>query len=335
MQPTDLSTMDKTTQNALFVMASLSPKVQSSIEQELYRTTSDSDLATDSYILEDALVCLLKDLETIGVVLNSDPADIVQSHDQLFDFLSVCFYLFPTSVYHMIKTHQEMASLIQHLTEGSLEDNTTLLQTYLSELGGLDGQIPIAEHLTDALDQYYSLLTQTDSFTDTMFTLHDLLNHERLLGEADPVDHAEYRRVIHTYATRLSGAVDLYKDMPFYDILKQASDKVVQDWCAPVHYADYRLLFVVSPESIPETLKDAYTRKHYHYCVSYPWCPDYYLARHQTPTRTQTILMCCFAYAMTWTPEQYKVSRDAIRHVSTTDLDDSRIVAHYGVTDES
>lgn len=302
---------DKTINTALFLMASLSPKVKESIDLELYRASADSDGATDHFILDDAFVNLIQDLSNIGITIEFDYTNITDDLTRVFDIIQVTAYLFPNSLYPILKTQPEIKACLEHIVSGSLGEEETFIQTYLSELGGLDGKTALVPELTDILDQLYPLISQTEVFSDYMKNLLALASQERMSIEADPHDHQDFRDASRTLIGRMSDAVNMFADQDFYTRLCVIQNWAIKDTTSPSNFIAYNYLFTTDPESLPVDLVAGYHKKWYEYYVSHIWCLDYHLVRKLTPSYGEVIMMYCFAYA------RYPKVEDYTKYVET------------------
>lgn len=297
---------------ALFLMASLSPKVKESIDLELYRQTADSDGSTDQYILDDAFLNLIRDIETIGLSLSFDYSDLTEDMSKLFKFLKFISYLLPNSLYDILKTDVKIRECIDHILNGSLGDDNTLIQVYLSELGGLDGQDPLVPELTETLDEYYPIISQTEMFTDYIKTIHGLVISERLVVESDHQTHEIFRNKARDLIGRFSDAVNVFSDQEIYDQLCNFQNWFIKDLTAPANFIDYNYLFAIDKDTLPDDLVEGYTQKLYHYEVSHLWCMPYYQVRKLEVLDVHKAIMSCFFYACSETKSEYVQKRDSL-----------------------
>ena len=293
---------------ALFIMASLSPKVKDSVELELYRQDADSDQSDEQYVLEDAFVNLIRDLEEIGVIFEIDYSTYCQEMGTLFSFLRLVTLLLPNSLYDVIKTNTKMRSLIDHINQGNLGDDQTTIQIYLSEIAGLDGNPPIYPELVDYIDEVYPMISQTSVFSDYFRNIDQLLSEERMMIESDHKRHIAYTSEIQERIGRLSDAVNLYSNDPRYDEICRIQNQIISDLTSPSNFHDYCYLFLESPETLPEDLIESYNRKWYYYRVSNPWCFEYYELRKQDvgPDSPIRPIIFCVAYALSDTIRKYQ-----------------------------
>jgi hypothetical protein len=284
---------------ALFLMASLSPRVKAMLDNESYRESAEQDEATDQYVLEKALQALYKDLQDIGVeFIDHDFSDVTEELAPLFDFIALVTYLLPSPLYSLIKTNEPIRTCLDHLVTGSLGNGETLIQTYLSELAGLNGQPALAPEITDIVDHYYSGVTQSEAFTDYLKNLHHLVTQERLTPETDPEQHGQYLAVIKEIIGRMSDVVNSLVYHVNYEELCSLQNSVIKDLASPANFSHYHYLFTTDPTTLPEGVKDLYGKANYHYRVSYPWCLDYYTLRKLKPTTPHVMMMYIFLYAL-------------------------------------
>jgi hypothetical protein len=290
--------MTPNTNNALFLICSMSPAAKAGIETESYRQSVDVDESTDQHILESAFLNLTRDLETIGLVLNIDYADVFENNDTLFSFLTFSSYLLPNTLYQHLKHDSKLKDCVGHILEGNLGDHETLIQTYLSELGGLDGNEPLAPHLAELIDQYYSFISQTDVFTHYMTNLYSLIKSERLVTEFDADAHTAYRNRIRTLIVRFAKAIDAFQHHPVYDQLTELQNQIILDTVAPANFAAYNYIFTLNETLLPDDLVPSFNKQWYHYQVANRWCVHYYNVRNMNPLPHELIAMYCFLYAV-------------------------------------
>jgi len=281
---------------SLFILASLSPLVTNSLELELYRQSADSDESTDDVILADAILNTLRDLETIGLDFGLDYS-ILQQPGYLKPFTELLGYLLPNGLYPKLKSNIELHNLVHHLLDGGLGDNETLIQCYLSELGGLDGQSPFQEHFSDTLDLFYPEIKQTETFTDYLRNMYDLVQTEKLTPESDAEQHNQYRIIAKTLITRVSEAVNLFNMHPCYGEASRLLNILVGDLTSPNNYPHYQYIFTTNKATLPDDLQPLFDRQWVWYEVSHPWCRAYFELRHLVPTSEQLLLCYAFAYA--------------------------------------
>lgn len=317
----------------LFIMASISPLVQESINLELYRSKADSDGSTEEYILEDSFTRLLQDLEIIGLTFNIDMSDYVDDMGKLSLFVQLAQLLLPNSLYDVIKTDTQIRSLIDHILKGSLGSENSVIQTYLSELGGLDGNLPIRPALADFIDQLYPLVTQTEVFSDYLTNLFNLHEDERPALIVDDERHAQYRAVLRDKIGLLSDAVNLFETWDGFPKLMSAMNFIIRDLIAPDNFTDYAYLLLENKDTLPEELHQGYLDKWRHYYVSHPWCFSYYKVRGEgegilpIPWEYRT-LIACFTYAMgATTKEAYKAGVADLRRYYPVDEQTDAIIA--------
>lgn len=298
---------------ALFIITSLSPKAKEAVELELYRATDASDESTDQAVLDFCFVELVKDLETIGVVLSFDYNGFTEELGKLFGFLRLMTYLLPNSLYDILKVDHNLRECVEHILNGSLGENETLIQTYLSELGGLDGQTPLVPILTDVLDQFYPLISQTEVFTDYMKNLLMLASTERVMSESDAESHKIYRDTIREMIGRLSDVINLFEGDPSYGKLCTMQSWVIKDLASPSNFTQYNYLFTTPLDSLPEDLVESYHQKWYHFKVSHMWCSEYYKPRNIVPEQANVTMMFCFLYAVHSTRAGYEEDAVLVR----------------------
>lgn len=290
---------------AIFLIASLSPTASKSLELESYRESANSDDATDQYILEEVLQSLVKDTQEIGLIINADLSQLAEEPSSLYDFISLLTYLLPNSLYPLLKSNEPIRNCVYHLITGSLGDNETLVQTYLSELGGLDGQTALVPELSSIIDHHYPIISQTETFTDYLKNLYDLVTQERITIEADPDHHISYRNKIKDLIGRLSDVVNNMAHHLLYNDLCAIQNIVIKDLIVPDNFTEYNYLFNTDPTLLPEGIRQLHEMKNYHYQVSHPWCLDYHQVRKQTPSPGYVMMMYAFLYAVISREENY------------------------------
>lgn len=286
-------------QHLLFTMASQSPLVKDRVERELYRVTADSDGSDDRYILEDAFQQYLIDLGNIGLHFTFDLTDYTGNWTRLEQFLQLTSYLLPASLYPRLQVDSSLRDLVQHCLSGTLGTDETLIHTYLSELGGLDGQLPLAPQFNNLIDELYVQVSQTEVFTDYLRNQLDLLNDAQIHQPMDADRHTQYRLFLKDTLGRLIDAISLFRHYPFYTDLEKLSQRVVQDFLSPTNALEYSYLFLESRDTLPSDVAERHDAKRYHYQVSHPWNVAYYTARRLTPDMRQIrILIRCVMYAL-------------------------------------
>ena len=300
------NTEDQSINGFLFQICNLSPTAKNNIELELYRQNTESDGSTQEFILSDVFGDLIGDLQTIGIVISFDYSDIVLDVNKLSQFLHMVRYLLPNTLYDILKNNEKIQNCIDHILKGSLGYNETLIQTYLSELGGLDGQRALVPEISDIVDQLYSMISQTSVFTDYIKNLLDLTLQEKLMTSSNPDDHKEYRDYIRDLISRLSDAVNLFSNDSLYDQMCLIQNQIIRDLTASDNFINYRYIFLMSPDHLPEEFIESYNLKWYHYRVSHTWCIDYFNIRNLTPTPLQTNMMYCFSYALYKSQSEYE-----------------------------
>lgn len=291
---------DTSTNALLFLMTNMSPAVRDAIETESYRNKADSDGATPEYILEDAFTHLLKDLETIGLTFAIDMSDYVEDYNKLSMFLELGQLLLPNTLYDILKKDHTVKTLVEHVLSGCLDNDTTTIQVYLSEIAGLDGGLPLKEHLVDFIDQLYPLVTQTEVFSDYLRNLLALNNEERPSPNTDPDRHIAYSEKLKAVIGDLADAVNLFSKESFYPELVSYQNLAIRDFLIPDHFTDYAYLLLEDKAQLPEELRELFDRKWYQYFASHPWNFEYYLVRntHQAVSEVQQVIVICFAYAI-------------------------------------
>jgi hypothetical protein len=320
---------DQNINTALFLMASLSPKVREMIDLELYRQTADSDASTEQYILDSALGEFVKDIDSIGLALDIDYGHLSEDLPKLFQLIHLAGYLLPNGLYSVIKANGLVADCIRHVLDGSIGDNHTAIQTYLSELGGLDGQEALLPDLTDFIDEIYSSLSQTEVFTDYLRNLLDLVSQEKLVVESDSESHTAYRNHIKEIIARQSDAVNSFSQHPAYERLCRIQKCCINDLTAPSNFIAYNYIFTTPVETIPDDLLESYKRRWYQYYVSHSWGLDYFGIRKLTPTDTQIMMLYIFAYATCSTRSEYDSRAQALRHAYPSPETETQILALY------
>lgn len=288
---------DLSINQALFLITSLSPQAKESVELELYRASAESDEASEQFVLDDAFVNLIKDLETIGIDLSFDYDNITQDLPRLFKFIHLTSYLLPNSLHPIIKAQPLIRECLEHIAGGSLGSDEMFIQTYLSELGGLDGQPALIPDLTEALDQLYPFFSQTAIFTDYVKNMLTLVNEEKLALESDHDQHQLFREYTREMIGRLSDAVNLFEDHPAYNKMCVIQNWVIKDLLSPTNFIAYNYLFTTSPADLPEDLVESFQRKWYHYRVGHMWCQDYYPVRQIEAPEAAVMMMYAFVYA--------------------------------------
>lgn len=295
--PSDIdSQADKNT--LLFLMASVSPLVADSLERESYRITCDTDEASIDHILGDAIRNLFKDVNSVGIILNVDPTDYIDDLPELRMLLELVQLLLPNTLYASLKTDTRLRTMVEHVVGGTLSDHETVIETYLSQLGGLDSTPALRPHLTDFIDGMYPLIKQTPLFSDYLKNIIDLLHQERPSVISDDERHSLYRDVLRKRIGLLSDAINSFDDYPEYQSLVTLQNFIIRDFIAPDNFINYAYLLLENESTLPPEIHDGYQTKWYHYRVSHPWCFDYHQVRKQSISRSHQIAILCFAFAM-------------------------------------
>lgn len=298
-QPTDINT-------ALFLLTSLSPSAKISLGLELQRVSAINE-ADEDYALGDALLNTIKDLNELGIECHFDYGDLINNPEELFRFTHLLQYLMPTSLYHLLKSNDRLKKTLGDILNGSLSYDQSVLQTYLSELGGLDGQEALYPNLTDITDYYTTILSQTPVFTDYLKHLLVLLAEQSLTKESLSKDHEEYNLLLKKLIARFQFAVDHFSNTESTSsFLNKALTLFISDMIKADHFHDYHYLWATNRQDLPEDLVDLFDQKWYHYRVSHPWCYDYYAIRNIPISEKETLLICIFAFVLHQTYEAFE-----------------------------
>lgn len=271
----------KNTNAIMFAMATLSPKAAESLDTENYRFAAESDQSEEQYILEDAFQRLIKDIETLGIIFKFDYTDYTNDRKTLCQFLKLCQYILPNILYPKMKSNSILRSVIERIVSGDLGDNNTYLQTYLSEIGGLDNDLPIDPSLTDYADSIYSYLDQTENFSDYFKNLVELYNTEKLSIDSDPETHEAYKNKITDLFSDIIDLSNVFIDDPRYSNIQIICDKIFMDFSNPDNFTEYSYILLHDENTIPEDLIGRYNQKWQYYFMSHPWCYDFHALRHQ------------------------------------------------------
>lgn len=298
--------------SAIQWMATMSPMVRDSLDKELYRLTASSDMSTEEYILEDAFSNFLKDLGNMGLTVNLDTSDYPLELGLLFPFLHLSTYLFPTTLYPTLKARPSMRTLLRQIISGDVGDaNASIVETYLSELAGLDGHPPLVPvELVDTIDQLVPYLSQTETFTAYIKHILQLLDQESLVPAQDVARMTQYQAITRVIIGRLSDAVNRFDTDPSYSDLQRIQQHCIQDLLNPTTLSDKMYLFLENPKTLPDELIDSHARRWYHYKVSSPWCPEYYAVRKIPVPDGYKAIFPAFVYATMFDAAQF----DAIVH---------------------
>lgn len=288
----------QTKNSLLFLMASLSPRVADSLNREDYKTSADSDGATEDYILDNSFRRYMLDLQNIGLIFNIETSDYIEDLGKLSRFLDLGCLLLPNSLYNKLKTDSRIKDLIESIVNGSLGDNEPAITIYLTELAGLDGSLPLRPYLSDFIDNLIPLVSQTDIFTDYLKQSLDLYYEERLAGVIDEERHAQYRDRIREFIGDLSDAVNRFESWDIFEDILKVQNMIINDLIVFENFIDYSYLFLESKETLPEDLHERYDNKWYLYKVSHPWCYEYYETRKQEVKSPYTVAIACFVYAL-------------------------------------
>ena len=321
----------KTINEAIFIMASISPKVQSSLELESYRLLADSDESTEKFILEDTFSNFIKDLEEIGLKFKGDISIYTEEMESLSSFIRISTLLLPSSLYQILRNNQKIRDLVERIVKGDLGDNTTYIETYLSELGGLDGHTAIESDLTDFIDQMYPLISQTEVFSDYFKNMIKLINEEKLMNESDHDMHTQYTDKMKYLIGRLSDATNQFENDPRYNVIASLQKLVIREFLAPCNFHEYSYLFLNTEETLPKDLIPNFRRKWYHFYISGPWGIEYYHYRQIpiSPDSGVWPFLYCFLYAMNDTKELFRMNKSDLFQAYPNKSDESVIMNLY------
>ncbi len=290
-QPTDINT-------ALFLLTSLSPSAKTSLGLDLQRFSVLDD-ADEDYALGDALLNTIKDLNDLGIEVHFDYGDLLNNREELFKFIHLLHYLFPSSLYTLLRSQDHLKKTISDILSGSLSYDQSVLETYFSELGGLEGQEALVPELTETVDYYTTLLTQTPVFTDYLKQLLTLLADQSLTKESSSKDHDAYNLHLKKLITRFQFIVDQFNNQEkIHSFLNRYLSLFIGDMIKPDHFHTYHYLWLTQRDSLPEELIALFDQKWYHYRVSYPWCYDYYHLRNISINEEEAYLICGFAFVL-------------------------------------
>lgn len=308
---------DRTINSAIFTMTCLSPKAKSHIELESYRQSASLDECTEQHILESTFGEFIKDLETIGLTIDLDYSMYCNEMGLLFSFLNFSSILLPNTLYETIRTNEKVRNLITGVINGSLGNDHTAVEIYLSEIAGLDDQVPIFPELSDYIDQIYVHIKQTELFTDYLQNMIQLSSEERIMIESDHVIHSRYTDKLRDVIGRLSDAVNLFEGSEIYDKVCRIQHLIIRDLTSADNFHWYSYLLLETEWSIPEDLIESYRRRWYHYYVSHSWCYDYYTLRNISITDVSEITIPCFIYAINNDVEMFLKKLNSIEVIPT------------------
>lgn len=304
--------VDKNQNSLLFLMASISPRVKEALETESYRAYTQGEEATAQFIIEDAVKNLAYDLKDIGLLLDFDLSEYSEDMGKLSKLIQLSELVLPSSLYALIRTDSAIRTLLEQILMGSLGGHTTIIETYLTEISGIDGTIPIREHLVDYLDEMIPSISQTEIFTDYLKNLLQLYTEERPTIIHDEERHTAYQQALRGFLGRLSDAVNLFETWDNFTQLESVLQFILHDLIAPHNFTEYAYLFLESKETLPDSLYEGYQKKWYHYTVSHPWCFEYHQLRspkdsvQEIPMKYRMMIVC-MAYALCPTREEFNV----------------------------
>jgi len=329
-----MDVISKTTNAHLFIMASLSPMVANTIEQELYRTNVELDESTENHILENAFYNFIKDIETIGLSFDIDPSDYIEDPHALSDFLQCAELLLPNGLYPLMKKESGIRTLIKDILQGSIGDGSCTVKVYLSEVAALDGGIPHKPHLVEAIDRLYTKISQTGVFTDYLRNLTEMLDQEKMTQGLDTDRQQMYQMEMRHVIGSLSDVVNLFEDDADYSELTRIQSFIIKDFLSPDNYLEYSYILLEKEHTIPEELVERYRDKWVQYHASHPWCYSYYTVRHiNTISRPFQIIIAAMTYALAQTRDVYDSKMKAFREKYRDDHVDQQITSLFMLKD--
>lgn len=288
-QPTDINT-------ALFLLTNISPSAKQSLGLDLQRLSS-IDETDEDYALGDALLNTIKDLTDLGVEIHFDYGDLLNNRQELFRFIHLLEFIMPSSLYQLLKHNDVLRKTINDILSGSLTYDKSVLETYLSELGGLDGQEALFPELTEITDYYTTFLNQTPVFTDYLKQLLNLLSEQSLTKDSLITDHDSYNGILKKLITKFQYAIDQFKNVEnLYNFLNKALNLFITDMIKPDNFHHYNYLWTTKQEDLPEDLISLFKSRWYHYYVSHFWCYEYYVVRNFKLTDEKAFLICIFLF---------------------------------------
>jgi hypothetical protein len=321
---------DQNRNAAVFLMTTLSPRAAESIDKELYRASADSDAADSQYIMEHCFVEMIKDLEEIGLIIDLDYSRFTQDSVELLKFLQLAQLLLPNHLYPLMATDRKIRTVIEDIVMGNLGDaDDTAIETYLSQIGGLDDLIPLYPDLEEFIQSIFPSISQTVVFSNYLRYQVELLGEESLMPASDQEAHLKYNAKIKEIISRLLEALALFETS---EVLESITQLFIQDLSAAANFHDYAYLFLETKDSLPEELASGFERKWYYYWISHRWCAQYYPLRKMDNPLNILPMLLSVPYAFLEQESEY-IKHIASFHEITRDPAnpncDGRILALY------
>ena len=294
----------------LFWMASLSPSVQDSLDRELYRQNADSDGSTAEIIMTDAFQLMMRDGASVGLQIEADWTEWMDRPEWIKDIIHLWSYLLPSGLYPQMRSNRRVGELVDHVLDGSGGHHETALQMMLSELGGLDGGVPLVPALTDVADQLYPVMVGSAIWSECLDRLQILLRDAQR-GDGDPDIHDQVRRCVRGRLNRLQTIIEMWHDHPLIDDLQGWQDRVIWAWTHLESVAEWAYVWLTNSETLPTPLHDQWTLRKHWMMVSDPWYPDYFKVRKLNPSPAQQLFVRCVAATDAKSPQAYQTALDS------------------------
>lgn len=293
---------EHTVNQAVMLMATLSPRARDSVDLELYRESADSDGSTPQYILEYVFVEFTKDLEDLGLQFDIDYSEYCSNLGTLFSFLRLGTVLLPNNLYALVKSNMRLRDTINAILDGNMDPTESVIHNYLSAIAGLEINNPIFPELTEFVDSIYHSVSQTDKFTTYLENVRELSQDEMVMAPSSQEDHLSYSDKIKLILTRLGQSISDYSETP--DVYK--TYRFIQnDLLAPANFHHYAYLFLQSKDSLPDDVGELFDRRWYEHYVSHRWFPEYHILRKTRPSQSDIICMLGMTYALSPTREDF------------------------------
>lgn len=261
-------------------LANLSPNVRHVLDGEVYRLRLETDDVESEHVLQECVMALRDDLAAIGLYFTCQLSEVYDNYLTFAEFLDVCEYLFPNTLYPKIRSDYQILPQIKAMLTGSVEDGD-LIHTYLRWLGvDPDCYVPSC---TDGATWLLSRISSTELFS---VYLSNLIQAESTLGHPiflSPEDLLSYTATIRDHATALYHALTLVQDLPeMRDCLSKVRRRVdlhIRYLLQPAHAAENAWMWHTDPATLSEGVRSLYEDRRAAFAQSSKLYGAYYISK--------------------------------------------------------